>query len=350
VKSLEKYLNDLESRIIVHQEQKLVDNWTAFSKGEWTENTFHPQRSEFIPPSLEWPDININDALASNEVMVLDQFHNVSKQISSKDGKLLVVRSNYGVGIFPSLYGAEKFIMPREMNCLPNVRSLKGGEKALQERLLDSPTPDFSNGFGDDVFKTGEMYSQIFKAYPNIARFVAVDHPDCQGPVDILELLWGSDMFLGLYDRPDFTHELLTSISETYEKFISKWYEVCPQEKDMHVTWGNGFQGKICLRDDSAMNLSPDMYKQFIYPYNERLLKYFGGGSIHSCGRVDHFAPYLSEMEGLTAFNMSQPDYNDMEEVYKNTVDKGIPIFGMNGDEAVRAVESGRNLSGLLQY
>ena len=349
MESLETYLNDLENRLMAHQEQRLIDDWTTFTRGEWKENVFHPARTEFKAPGIEWPDININDALANHELMVLDQFHNVSKQINSSHGKLLVVRSNYGVGIFPSLYNAEKFIMPYEMNCLPNVRSLKGGESALQE-ILNSGDPDFSQGFGADVFKVGEMFNEIFASYPTIREFVHVDHPDCQGPVDILELLWGSDMFLGLYDSPDFTHDLLTKISGTYERFIGKWFDLCPQKDSMHVTWGNGFQGKICLRDDSAMNLSPEMYREFIFPYNERLLVHFGGGAIHSCGRVDHFSSYLSEMEGLTAFNMSQPEYNNMELVYKDTVDKGINLFAMDSDEGTRAQVSGRNLAGRLNY
>lgn len=350
MKSLETYLKDLENRLIPEQEQKLIDDWTAFARGEWKENVFHPSRSEAINPALEWPEININDALADREVMVLSEFKRISDQINGTGGSLLSVRSNYGVGIFPSLFGAEKFIMPYEMNCLPNVRALEGGEEALRKVLLDSPSPDFSNGFGDDVFAVGEMFTQIFDRFPVLSRFVAVDHPDCQGPVDILELLWGSDMFLGLYDKPDFTHAMLDSISSTYEKFIDAWYGICPQERDIHVTWGNGYLGKICLRDDSAMNLSPEMYREFIYPYNERLLSYFGGGAIHSCGRVDHFVPFLREMKGLNAFNMSQPEYNDMETVYRHTVDAGIEIFGMNGEEASRAIESGRNLSGRLHY
>ena len=39
------------------------------------------------------------------------------------------------------------------------------------------------------------------------------------------------------------------------------------------------------------MNLSPDMFMEFIFPYNQRLFDIFGGGGDHFCGRGDHFIP-----------------------------------------------------------
>ena len=107
------------------------------------------------------------------------------------------------------------------------------------------------------------------------------------------------------------------------------------------------------LRDDSAMNLSPEMFDEFIAPYDERLLTTFAndkgeGGGIHFCGRGDHYIERASRIKGLRAINMSQPHLNDMEVIFANTVDKGIAIIGLARQAAEEALSGGRDLRGLV--
>ncbi|MFI3207077.1 MAG: uroporphyrinogen decarboxylase family protein, partial [Clostridia bacterium] len=164
--------------------------------------------------------------------------------------------------------------------------------------------------------------------------------------LDVLELLWGSDMFYSLYDDPDLVHGLLGLISDTYIKFMEKWYEIYPQTKDWANHWaGLAHKGTITLRNDSAMNLSSEFYSEFAKPYDAKLLKHFGGGIIHFCGRGDHYIETMSEIEYLTGINMSQPHLNDMEKIYKNTVDKGIFICGFSKEYAQKDIirENGFN-------
>jgi hypothetical protein len=94
------------------------------------------------------------------------------------------------------------------------------------------------------------------------------------------------------------------------------------------------------------MNLSPEMFDEFIVPYDQRLLSEFGGGCVHFCGRGDHYIDRLPLMEGVFAIAMSQPEYNNMERIYSNTVDKGIAMLALASSEAERALASGRNLRG----
>ena len=100
------------------------------------------------------------------------------------------------------------------------------------------------------------------------------------------------------------------------------------------------------LRDDSAMNLSSDMFNEFIRPYDQRLLDEFGGGAIHFCGRGDHYIAALSAMDGVHAIHLSQPECNKMDTIYANTVDKGIRIVGLDLAAAESAIASGRDLHG----
>ena len=100
------------------------------------------------------------------------------------------------------------------------------------------------------------------------------------------------------------------------------------------------------VRDDSAMNLSPDMFNEFVRPYDQRLLDELGGGAAHFCGRGDHFIASMSELNGLHAIHMSQPELNDVEPIYVHTVDKGIKLIDLSRSAAEEAIRRGRNLRG----
>ncbi len=94
------------------------------------------------------------------------------------------------------------------------------------------------------------------------------------------------------------------------------------------------------------MNLSPDMFDEFIRPYNRKLYETFGGGADHFCGRGEHFIQSNTNIPGLYAVNMSQPEYNDMETIYRHTVDKGIKLLEFSRPWAEKALREGRNLHG----
>ena len=347
MENLQTYLEDIESRLIAEQEERLLGECETFARGEWTEEYFNPARTTAAPSKLDWPDININDAIEDDELMIISQFTNVSRMIGSNEGRLLTVRSNYGVGILPSLFEVEKFIMPFEHNTLPNVRPFKGGVKDIR-RVVDGPLPDLNAGFGKDVFRLGKRYEEIYSQFPNIAKYVRTDHPDCQGPMDICELLWGSEIFTALYDMPDLIHGLLRKVTETYKVFLGEWFKANPDKDELHAYFGQAHLGSICVRDDSAMNISPEMCREYIFPYDQEILSHFGGGSIHFCGKADHYVQYFADMNGLEAMNMSQPEYNDMESIFSATVDKGLPIYGLPQAAIDEALTAKRPLRGLV--
>ena len=93
--------------------------------------------------------------------------------------------------------------------------------------------------------------------------------------------------------------------------------------------------GGIVVRDDSAMNLSPDFFDEYIKPYDSELLRYYGGGIVHFCGRGDHFADRLAKVKGLTCVDMSQPHLNDMDKILSALPDRGINMFCPAGDFSV---------------
>ena len=262
----------------------------------------------------------------------------------------------------PTLFGASLFVMDMEMDTLPTTIPLGGLETATADgsvqpagdskaaeavkALLDRGVPDLRTALGGKVLEMGERYKAMMAPYPKIRRCVHVYHPDMQGPMDIAELLWGSGLFVALLEVPDMVQALLGLVADTYAQFMGAWTGLIPFDGEYAVHWSMLHKGRIMLRDDSAMNLSPRMFETFIKPYDGRLLRELGGGAIHFCGRGDHYIKRASEIEGLFAINMSQPEYNKMEAIFANTVDKGINIVGLPRGAAEAALAQGRDLHG----
>ncbi len=111
------------------------------------------------------------------------------------------------------------------------------------------------------------------------------------------------------------------------------------------MEWGLLHRGRTILRNDAIVNLSERMYREFAMPRDARIFAELGGG-MHFCGRGDHYIGAACEIEGLSCINLSQPELNDMETIYRATVDRGIVIIGMPEGEIARAGAAGRDLRG----
>jgi len=330
--NLTPFLEDIERRIRPEDERRIYDAWKNFACRENPKNRpFAPPYRTPIASDIDWKHININDAVEDTDLMILSQLENCHNALKYGGNTVLMMRANYGVGIVPSMYGSKKFIMPYQTDTLPNVYPLEGEEEAVR-RIVDEPVPSILNGFGKQVFEIAERYAEIRRKYPKIAQFVRFDHPDTQGPFDICELLLGSGIFYALYDEPDLIKNLLEHASETIILVNRKWREILPDEDGMACYFGKLTKGAITIRNDSAMNLSPAFYREFIRPYDEKVFEALGGGAIHFCGKGDHFISLLSETKKLYSVDISQPHLNDMALILSSVIGKGLNLFVPKGD------------------
>ena len=341
---LERCLDDLESRIDPLEEERVLHEWADFTHGRFEGDIFTPRRAAPSPPETDWPAVSVNEALEDFDAMALQQYAASSATLAGAGGAMLNIRANYGTAILPSLFGAELFVMSDESNTLPTTLPFKGTDAI--RRVVDAGTPDLRAGYGGRVLEMGERFAAIGRERPLIGRHIHVYHPDVQGPMDVCELLWGSDLFYALIETPDLVYALLQVVTETYTAFLREWERTVPFRAGGNAHWGLFHRGNIMLRDDSAMNLSPQMFDEFVRPYDQRLLDEFGGGGIHFCGRGDHYIERMSTVSGLYAIAMSQPDCNDMETVFAHTVDKGICLVGLDRKAADEALARGRSLRG----
>jgi hypothetical protein len=340
------YIDDLARRIDPEEEERIHRAWRDFCDGSLDGTVepgqpFVPPARTAKPPTIEWPAIHINDALEDIDTMVLHQLSLVSDAIASGSNAILNVRTNYGVSIMTSQLGCEVVIMDRRFGNLPTTRPLSGADPI--RAAIDRGVPDIRAGQGSDVFDCGERFSDVLARNEVLERWVWLYHPDTQGPIDNAELAWGSDIFLAFYDTPDLVHESLDLMVDHYVSFLRAWFAAHPPRGQYSSHWGHLIKGQIMLRDDSLMNLSPEIYDEFILERESRCLQDLGGGAIHYCGRGSHVIDRLPGMQGLNAVNISQPHLNDMEKVFEHTVDAGLVLVGLDREAADTA---GRDLRG----
>lgn len=337
---IERYLEDIEARLVPETEDEVEAAWLKWARHENTEH-FEGCPRPARASKLDWPSICVNDAFADHELMLLSQFANVNMALEQGSGRPLYVRANYGVGNVATTFGAPLFMMEREMNTLPNVRMI-GPEKAV-EFARGEAEPDIEKGNFADIWYIAERFAEIRDRYPNIGRYVRFEQPDLQGPMDNCELLWGSEIFYELYDDPDTIHMLLGRVTDLLDHLIARWNGMFPRGDRTCSYFSHIESGGIAIRDDSAMNLSPAFFDEFIAPYDGRLLKKYGG-VVHFCGRGDHYIDSLTRLEGLHGINMSQPHLNDMERILSATADRGInisisaPHIDLTGHDAARVI------------
>lgn len=342
---LNRYLEDLENQIDESAEQQLRADWENFCNDRFTGAIFSPRRSVVRAPKREWPAVSVNQAIADYDQMALQQFGQCSRILANGGGEMLCVRSNYGTSILPSLFGVEIFYMDESMNTLPTSWPLAADVPGI-EAILAQGIPDLYQSFGQKTLEMGRYFVALKQPFPKINQYVTIYHPDLQGPMDVCELLLGSTLHLLILDAPDLIKKLLNRLTDIYIAFMQEWEKIAGQTGDCSVHWSMCHRGRIMLRDDSATNFSPAMFEEFIRPADQRLIREFQGGAIHFCGHGDHFIPAMSAIAGLHAINLSQPELNDMEKIYRNTVDKGIKLIGLSGAQARADLQRGRRFQG----
>lgn len=346
---LHHYLSDLESRLDDTEEIRVEKEWLDFADLKISSGAFRTCRVP-KPSPIEWPKMLINDALDDVSDMIYQQLWSINQTLEAGGGEMHCIRSNYGTGIIPSMFDVQIHIMPRNTDTLPGSKPFADGSAGIRRMLNAGTSWDYSKGFAAKTFQMAEKFFELTKDYPKICRFVHYYNPDLQGPLALCEVLWGSSFYEDFYDEDAMETHLLEDaldfFTEIYLDFTNRFQRLAPTFDSEHsVEWGCLHRGGTIIRNDSAMNISGDLYKEYVMPRDQKIISALGGG-IHFCGRGDHYIQHITSIEGLTCVNLSEPKLNNMEKLYSHTVDKDIIIFGLLREEVDRALASGRDLRG----
>ncbi|HMD84563.1 MAG TPA: uroporphyrinogen decarboxylase family protein [Terriglobia bacterium] len=202
----------------------------------------------------------------------------------------------FGTGVVASAFGCQIQFSPKQDPAV-NPRHYPV-QKAQDVRKLSNPNPE-RDGLMPKVLE--------FLSYMKQKSFLPVGITDFQGPLTTANQLMGYDKLIYLMqDNPMVMHELMDKVAETLIRWVRKQKEAigeplteCISDQQVYI----GEHGGVWFSDDDAVLMSPRTYKEFVVPYNSRILKTFGGGCLHYCGNATHQAENFLRTEGLLAIN-----------------------------------------------
>jgi uroporphyrinogen-III decarboxylase len=109
--------------------------------------------------------------------------------------------------------------------------------------------------------------------------------------------LRGEDIFTDFYDRPSFAHHFFTLISDVMIRLALK-----VQKKQRE----SGFYiNHFCMSNCTVNMVSPQIYREFLFPYDKKIAEHFERFGIHTCNW--NITPYLEEI-----IKLSKVGYLDM--------------------------------------
>ncbi len=160
-----------------------------------------------------------------------------------------------------------------------------------------------------DPEKDGLMPKVLdFLRYMKQNSFLPVGITDFQGPLTTANQLMGYDKLIYLmHDSPNLAHELMDKVTEGLIRWVKKQKEVIGEAWNECISDQQVYTGKhagVWFSDDDAVLISAKMYKEFVVPYNSRILEAFGGGCVHYCGNATHHADNFLNTKGLLALNI----------------------------------------------
>jgi hypothetical protein len=235
----------------------------------------------------------------------------------------LTVRANFGTVVMASLFGGR---VEQVGENPPWVRHFE--TKKEFQAALDCDPFDYSRGWCPKVVERYQFYQNIFEGSPELARLVHRVLPDLQGPLDTAEQLRGSEIFVDFYNDPEMISEALATFAQSQIGFAKHLASYISDNADaftyQHAT---GLCGRVLIRDDSTIMLSPAMYRDQVAPHDETVLNGLGGGGIHSCGKCQHNADAYLALPSIRCFDLGQPHLNDIDAIYAKSRQRRIALL-----------------------
>lgn len=143
--------------------------------------------------------------------------------------------------------------------------------------------------------------------YMKSNSFLPVGITDLQGPLTTANQLMGYDKLIYLMaDYPTAAHELMEKVTEALIRWVKVQKEVIGEPLTECIADQQVYTGRhagVWFSDDDAVIMSPKYYREFVVPYNSRLLRAFDGGCLHYCGNATHQAENFLAIDGLRAIN-----------------------------------------------
>ncbi|MHC4984271.1 MAG: hypothetical protein ACYTF6_14030 [Planctomycetota bacterium] len=217
------------------------------------------------------------------------------------------VRADTGVINCMSVFGVE-YLVPEHTK---PVVSKYVSKRQLWE--FELPEDVSTLGVIPRMVEHMEHHLAVLRAH-GLGELVSVYHCDQQGPFDVAAQTRGHEVFVDLYDDPEFVHDLMGKCARAYVAVSN----LCKRINGEPAGAGNAVgvwmeNGGVRMCGDSDILVSPEQFRQFIQPYQQEAFAHFGGGWLHYCGGCKgtgrreglHLHELYAQEEGLRGLNWS---------------------------------------------
>ena len=321
---LRRLLDHFEQRLDLTHVESLRARHRAALLGERGDppplTCYAPYRGEALRPHPVREIVDNPQKMLVNELLV--GFTSLYHALERRDDTPYVIRANLGTGIIASMFGAAIEVLDDNP---PWARPL--GDEAALRRLIDEPLPEVDAGLGRQMFAHYTFFRDVLEEYPLCRAAFEITLPDLQGPFDAAEILWGSGIYVELRRQPDLVGRLLTKVTEqimrvarALDPFVND--SLMPLGNFQHAT---AVRGRILLRNDSIVLVSPRTYAALLRPFDARIAAELGA-AIHFCGDGTHQIDNVLEIDGLQGLDFGQPEMMDIDDIYRRTRACGVPI------------------------
>lgn len=154
--------------------------------------------------------------------------------------------------------------------------------------------------------RLGEVLAQTRAYAEYVDDRLPIRVMDFQSPFTTVEQMLGSDQFFLMpYDEPARLKALMDLVTDFAIEFFHAQMAAagpncCPGS--WPPIWFPRSAG-IQMSDDNMVNVSPEVYEEFVLPYNNRVAEAFGGLFLHSCTIREQNLPVLKKLKRLTGLN-----------------------------------------------
>jgi len=213
---------------------------------------------------------------------------------------LATISGCYGAYPIPHAFGIPLVYAPNRWPALVPGKKLEITEieKLDAEKILSGPVVE-------------ELFSQmdtIEKEWGKIHGYL-----NWQGILNNAFNLRGQEIFLDIYDKPDFVHHFFSIIYEVMVRLAQR-----VQERQRR----SGFDINQMSVSNCVMNMiSPEQYEEFVFPYDSKIAYQFERFGVHTCNwNVTPYIEVLSRLPKLGYLDMGiMSDLPRVKETFINT-------------------------------
>jgi uroporphyrinogen-III decarboxylase len=239
----------------------------------------------------------------------------------------------YGTGVLASAFGVNLICNPKADPAV-DLSTMTAPE---QIDALELPVPGEAG-----AMKRVIEYLDYFKAHADLP----VGITDCQGPLTTAFQIAGYDKFcFWMHDDPKRIHTLMEKVTEALIQWVRFQKARAGQPLNgccfpLSINVPDGYGG-VWLSDDDSVIMSGELYKEFVKPYNECVLKAFGGGCIHYCGNSTQNISNYVHTEGVRAIHNLNLDNIPAAAAMRDALkDKGIVYMACDFTPAEQRMEA----------